>query len=49
MNWFGEVEEAEPEGETVVGPSGQATTHSSGSTPSLFFSEFCLNFAPKYY
>ena len=29
----GEVEEAEPEWEAVVGPSGEATTHSSGNTP----------------
>ena len=29
----GEVEEEEPEGEAVVGPSGEATTHSSGNTP----------------
>ena len=44
----GEVEEAELEGEAVVwGPSGEATTHSSGSTPPFF--KFCLNFAPKYY
>ena len=33
----GEVEEDEPEGEAVVGPSGEATTHSSGSTPPFFF------------
>ena len=45
----GEVEEAELEGETVVGPSGEATTHSSGSTPPLFFLNFVLNVAPKYY
>ena len=31
----GEVEEEEPEGEAVVGPSGEATIHSSGITPSL--------------
>ena len=38
---IGEMEEDEPEGEAVVGPSGEATTHSSGSTPPL-------NFAQKY-
>ena len=40
---IGEVEEDEPEGEAVVGPGGEATTHSSGSTPPLFsiFFEFC--------
>ena len=31
----GEVEEEEPEGEAVAGPSGGATMHSSGITPSL--------------
>ena len=31
----GKVEEEEPEGEAVVGPSGEATIHSSGITPSL--------------
>ena len=31
----GKVEEEEPEGETVVGPSGEDTIHSSGITPSL--------------
>ena len=45
----GEVKEAEPEGEAVVGPSGEATTHSSGSTPLHFFFNFFLNFALKYY
>ena len=53
MNWYqprrqsygelvGEVEKAEPEGEAVVVPHGEATTHSSGSTPPLFsfFSNF---------
>ena len=34
---IGEVEEDEPEGEAVVGPSGEATTHSSGSTPLFYF------------
>ena len=34
---IGEVEEDEPEGEGVVGPSGEATTHSSGSTPPFSF------------
>ena len=34
-------------GEAVVGPSGEATPHSLGSTPP--FSFFCLNFAQKYY
>ena len=29
----GEVEEEEPEGEAVVGPSGEATVYSSGNTP----------------
>ena len=33
---IGEVEEGEPEGEAVVRPSGESTTHSLGSTP-LFF------------
>ena len=32
----GEVEEDELEDEAVVGPSREATTHSSGSTPPLF-------------
>ena len=36
---IGEVEEEEPEGDAVVGPRGEATTHSSGSTP--LFSKFC--------
>ena len=35
---MGEVVEEEPEGEAVVGPSREATAHSSGNTsPSLFF------------
>ena len=34
---IGEVEEDEPEGEAVMGPSGEATTHSSGSTTPFFF------------
>ena len=41
---MGEVQEEEPEGEAVVGPSGEATLHSSGSTPPVvfpLFSEFC--------
>ena len=42
----GKVEEDEPEGEAVVGPSGEAMTHSSGSTLPFFF---FLNFALKYY
>ena len=33
---IGGVEEDEPEGEAVVGPSGEATTHSSGSTSPFF-------------
>ena len=33
---IGEVEEEGPEGEAVVGPSGEAATHSSGSTPPFF-------------
>ena len=33
---MGEVEEEEPEGETVVGPSGEATIHDSGITLSPF-------------
>ena len=37
----GEVEEDELEGEAVVGPSQEATTHSSGSTPPFFSFEFC--------
>ena len=32
----GKVEEEEPEGETVVGPSGKATIHNSGITLSPF-------------
>ena len=32
---MGEVEEEEPESEAVAGPSGEATIHSSGITPSL--------------
>ena len=32
---MGEVEEEEPEGEIVAGPSGEATTHDSGIKPSL--------------
>ena len=44
----GEVEEDEPVGEAGVGPSREATTHSSGSTP-LFFFIFFLDFAQKYY
>ena len=32
----GEVEEEEPEGETVAGPSGEATIHNFGITPSSF-------------
>ena len=32
----GEVEEEEPEGAAVVGPSREATTHSSGGTPPIF-------------
>ena len=32
---MGKVEEEEPEGEAVVGPSGEATVHSSGITPPL--------------
>ena len=43
---IGEVEEDELEGEAVVEPSGEATTHSSGSTPPFFL---VLNFAQKYY
>ena len=33
---IGEVEEDKLEGEAVVGPSGEATTHSSSSTPPFF-------------
>ena len=33
---MGEVEEEEPEGEIVAGPSGEATIHDSGIMPSLF-------------
>ena len=41
----GEVQEEEPEGEAVAGPSGKATLHSSGSTPPVvyFFRILCLN------
>ena len=35
---MGDVEEQEPEAEAVVGPSGEATAHSSGNTP------LCLSF-----
>ena len=38
---IGEVEEEEPEGEAVAGLSGEATTHSSGSTPPFFILDFC--------
>ena len=31
----GKVEEKEPEGEAVAGPSGEATVHSYGITPSI--------------
>ena len=34
----GKVEEEEPEGEAVAGPSGEATVHSSGIAPSLLSS-----------
>ena len=34
---MGKVEEEEPKGETVAGPSGEATIHDSGITPSPFF------------
>ena len=37
---IGDEEEDELEGEAVVGPSGDATTHSSGSTPPHFISFF---------
>ena len=38
----GDVQEEEPEGEAVVGPSGEATLHSLGSIlPVIIFSEFC--------
>ena len=33
---MGEVQEEEPEGEIVAGPSGEATIHNSGITHSLF-------------
>ena len=33
---MGEVEEEEPEGEIVAGPSGEATIHDSGIMSSLF-------------
>ena len=41
---IGEVKEEEPEGKAVVGPSREATTHSSGDTPPF---SFFLNFAQK--
>ena len=43
-----EVEEEEPEGETVVGPRGEATIHSSGITPSLFSFLLLLIYAYTY-
>ena len=39
----GEVEEEEPEGEMVAGPSGEATTHDSGIMSSLFIYFFCYS------
>ena len=33
---MGEVEEEEPEGEVVAGPTGKATTHDSGIMSFLF-------------
>ena len=33
---MGEVEEEEPRGEAVAGPSSEATVHDSGITPSPF-------------
>ena len=44
----GEVEEEEPEGEAVVGPSGEATIHSSGITPSLLSFSLLLIYAYTY-
>ena len=40
---MGDVEEEELEGETVVGPSGEATAHSSGSTPPIPFISHVIN------
>ena len=37
------MEEEEPEGETVVGPSGEATAHSSGNTPHIPFISPVIN------
>ena len=47
---MGEVQEEEPEHEAVVGPSGEATLHSSGSTPHVmffFFRILCQNVLKK--
>ena len=44
----GKVEEEEPEGEAVVGPSVEATIHSSGITPSLFSFLLFLIYAYTY-
>ena len=40
------MQEEEPEGEAVVGPSREATLHSSGSTPPVvfFFQNYVLKF-----
>ena len=46
---IGEVEEDELDGEAVVGPSREATTHSSGSTPLFFSSLVFLSFAQNIY
>ena len=43
---MGEVEDEEPEGEIVAGPSGEATIHNSGILPSFFL--LLLNHAYTY-
>ena len=44
----GKVEEEEPEGETVAGPSGEATIHNSGITSSPFSFLLLLTYAYTY-
>ena len=40
---MGEVQEEEPEGEAVLGPSEEVALHSSGSTPPVMFCVFFQN------
>ena len=44
----GKVEEEELEGEAVAGPSGEATIHSSGITPSLLSFSLLLIYTYTY-